>query len=123
MCKKNFYVRACSQNVFSQMRNFLQICKCNSQMCKCANVQMCKSANVQKTVVHKMRKSAAQIFFQMQKSQICTVHKFALCNFLSMQIFFVCKIFSVHFLFLNYYLKKFTYYIKKIIMNYKKKYY
>ena len=36
---------------------------------------MCKSANVRKTVVHKMRKSAAQIIFQMQKSQICTVHK------------------------------------------------
>ena len=62
-----------AKNKFTNVANF---CKnifkiVNSQMCKCANVQMCKSANVQKTVVHKMRKSAAQIFFQMQKSQIC----------------------------------------------------
>ena len=42
---------------------------------------MCKCANVQKPSVHKMRKSAAQIFFQMQKSQICTVHKNANATF------------------------------------------
>ena len=59
------------QNFLTKMQNVI------SQMCKCANVQMCKCANVQKTVVHKMRKSAAQIIFQMQKSQI---RKSALCT-------------------------------------------
>ena len=48
--------------------------------------QMCKSANVQKTDVHKMRKSAAQIIFQMQKSQF---RKSALCTILSVQVFVV----------------------------------
>ena len=55
---------------FSQMRNLQKSFHACSQtflqMCK---TQMCKSANVRKTVVHKMRKSAAQIFFQMQKLQ------------------------------------------------------
>ena len=72
---KKIYVRACSQKVFTILHMSKKICACkftNVQMCKCVK---CKSANVQKTVVHKMRKSAAQIFFQMQKSQICTVHK------------------------------------------------
>ena len=80
--KTFFHVRACSRKrIFT---NFLHMCKnisrhvANLQMCKW---QMCKSANVQKTVVHKMRKSAAQIIFQMQKSQICTVHKNTNANF------------------------------------------
>ena len=68
----------CSSNVQMQIHKSETCTKtfyvC-AQICKCANVQMCKCANVRKTVVHKMRKSAAQIIFQMQKSQICTVHK------------------------------------------------
>ena len=79
--KQNIYVRACSKNVFTILHMSKKICACkftNVQMCK---TQMCKSANVQKTDVHKMRKSAAQIFFQMQKSQICTVHKNTNANF------------------------------------------
>ena len=73
---------------FAHVRNFLQMCK--MQMCKCANVQKC--------VVHKMRKSAAQIFFQMQKLQFAQKHKcrfyisensqFALDTILQMQISF-----------------------------------
>ena len=64
----------------SPVRNFLHMHK----------TQMRKSANVRKTVVHKMRKSAAQIIFQMQKSQI---RKSALCTFLSVQIFVECNLF------------------------------
>ena len=60
-----------AQKVFTHVRKLLQMCK--RQMCKCANVR--------KTVVHKMRKSAAQIFFQMQKSQICTCHIFVCASF------------------------------------------
>ena len=62
-----------------------------ASFCKCANVQMCKCANVQKCVVHKMRKSAAQIIFQMQKSQICTVHKSANATFCACHNFYTCN--------------------------------
>ena len=48
---------------------------------------MHKSANAQKLSVHKMRKSAAQIIFQMQKLQI---QKSALCTILSVQVFVKC---------------------------------
>ena len=69
---KNFFM-------FSQLSANVQMWI--QQMCKCANVQMCKCANVQKTDVHKMRKSAAHKNFQMQKSQICTVHNFPNAEF------------------------------------------
>ena len=76
---------------------------------------MRKSANVRKTVVHKLRKSAAQIFFQMQKSQICTVH-----NFPNAELFF-----SRVQLFLQVTSEKFTNHIKiiytiKKFLSYKK---
>ena len=86
-CRKiKFYIRACSQKDFQCAELSDKDAECNFtnvQMCKCAKR---KSANVRKTVVHKMRKSAAQIFFQMQKSQICktqicTVHKNTNANF------------------------------------------
>ena len=94
--KRKFYVRACSQNIFTLRKPSAQNANhdfTNVQMCKCVKR---KSANVRKTVVHKMRKSAAQIFFQMQKSQICTVHnfpnaEFCLCTILSNVKFLLCK--------------------------------
>ena len=102
---QNVFTNAHVHKKFSRMfAKFLQMCK----------TQMCKSANVRKTVVHKMRKSAAQIFFQMQKSQI---RKSALCTFLSANasfrqvhkfFFYVVKIFA-------YNLKKNYYVYKKII--------
>ena len=68
------------------------------QMCKCANH---KCANVQKCVVHKMRKSAAQIIFQMQKLQFAQIHKCTILFFVCAQIlssaeFFMCKFCCVH---------------------------
>ena len=79
--KQKFYVRTCSQNVFANLHMSKKICACkftNVQMCKCANH---KCANVQKPSVHKMRKSAAQIFFQMQKLQFAQKHKCRFYNF------------------------------------------
>ena len=91
---------------------------------KCANVQMCKCANVQKTVVHKMRKSAAQIFFQMQLLQI---HKSALCTNLQMQNSRPCTIYFYNVKYflcilekLLFYIKKFTRLIKNKIISCKK---
>ena len=88
---------------FSHMRTLLKnrIYKCSTcaktfharktilQMCK---RQMCKCANVQKTDVHKMRKSAAQIIFQMQKLQFaqickCTFHNSRKTHFCRTNIF------------------------------------
>ena len=75
------------QKHFHAQNNSAQVCK----------TQMHKSANVQKPSVHKMRKSAAQIFFQMQLlhfSQICTVHNFVCASFRQMYNFlFVVKVF------------------------------
>ena len=49
-----------------------------------------------------MRKSAAQIFFQMQKSQIRAKHISAKCKTFSVQIYFcVTIIFYVHITFLQ----------------------
>ena len=79
------------------------VCKTFLQMCK---RQMCKSANVRKTVVHKMRKSAAQIIFQMQKSQICTVHKFTNATFCACHNF-VCAQFRQVQICVYVYVKKF----------------
>ena len=85
--KHKFLVRTCSQKLF-----LVRACS-RKYFVKCANVQNCaehKSTilqNVRKTVVHKMRKSAAQIIFQMQKSQI---RKSALCTILSVQVFRRC---------------------------------
>ena len=79
--QKQFYVFVFVKNNFvcaKLSRKCENANSTNSEMCKW---QMCKCANVQKTVVHKMRKSAAQIIFQMQKSQICTVHKNTNANF------------------------------------------
>ena len=77
-----------AKTFFVQKQNF---CISKKKFLQFANVQMCKSANVRKTVVHKMRKSAAQIFFQMQKSQICTVHKNTNANFCKNVKFCLCK--------------------------------
>ena len=77
-CEKcKFYVRACSQKDFQCAELSDKDAECNFtnvQMCKCANVQMCKCAKNRRA---QMRKSAAQIIFQMQKSQI---RKSALCT-------------------------------------------
>ena len=78
------------ENIFTNSQlaqKLFHMCKTSAHKGK---TQMCKCANVRKTVVHKMRKSAAQIFFQMQKSQICTVHKNTNANFCT------CHNFSVH---------------------------
>ena len=73
------------KNISRHVQNFLQMCKS----------QMCKSANVQKTVVHKMRKSAAQIFFQMQKSANLHCAQKHKCKFLHMSQFRLCTNFFV----------------------------
>ena len=72
---KNSQTRAHSRKHFHMFETFCTNAKHVRKLLQMSKTQMCKSANVRKTVVHKMRKSAAQIFFQMQKSQICTVHK------------------------------------------------
>ena len=89
--KCKIYVRACSEKYFTCVKQFDKCAEhkfTNLKMCK---RQMCKCANVRKTVVHKMRKSAAQIIFQMQKSQICTVHKNTNANFCRVHNF-VCAV-------------------------------
>ena len=84
-----------SQKLFHVTKTFPNMCR--TQMCKCANVQKC--------VVHKMRKSAAQIFFQMQKSQICKCtnlqsEQFSLCtistNVKCTKLFSALKLFIMH---------------------------
>ena len=82
------FAHVCKNNL--HVRNFLDMfAKHKSQFCKCenansTNVQMCK-----KPSVHKMRKSAAHTFLQMQLS--------ALCTNLQMQILVECKFyFFVH---------------------------
>ena len=105
---KNFMSAHVRKKNFTNSHMSKKICTCkltNLQMCKCVK---CKSANVRKTVVHKMRKSAAQIFFQMQKSQI---RKSALCTFLSVQVLCTC---------VNYFSTQFII-TKKIFNVYKKK--
>ena len=90
--KMIFHVRACSQKQIhkcTHVEKTFHACTTILQMCKCVK---CKSANVRKTDVHKMRKSAAQIFFQMQKSQICksaNSHNshFRLCKFCCVKVF------------------------------------
>ena len=72
--KKNFTnAQNSHKKISSNVRN------CAKHCAEHVNVTILQ--NVQKCVVHKMRKSAAQIFFQMQKSQICTVHKNTNANF------------------------------------------
>ena len=108
------------------------MCKTILKMCK---REFCKSANVRKTVVHKMRKSAAQIIFRMQVlhfSQICTVHNFVcasfrrLHNLFSAQCFMLTIFYNYAFFFcvknfinLYLYFKKYTYikiFYKKLII-------
>ena len=74
-------MRTLLQNVFTNAHKCKNISRHARKLLHMHKTQMRKSANVRKTVVHKMRKSAAQIFFQMQKSQICTVHKNTNANF------------------------------------------
>ena len=73
LCKKIFMFAQLLKNIST----ILQMCK-NVSCTNLTNVQ-----NVRKCVVHKMRKSAAQIFFQMQLLQI---RKSALCTKTQMQI-------------------------------------
>ena len=86
--KQEFCLRACSRKIFSLLA-------CSQKLfVKCANAQKLvvhksdKCANVQKPSVHKMRKSAIQNNFQMQKSQICTVHNFWNAEFTNAQFIF-----------------------------------
>ena len=76
LLQKRIHKRANVQNRFHSTK--LSAHKCKRQMCKCANVR--------KTVVHKMRKSAAQIFFQMQKCTNLQIRKSALCTISVMQV-------------------------------------
>ena len=89
-----------SENLCAKVKKheFTNVCTCEKEIymietfCTNANLQitnahkcktqMCKSANVQKPSVHKMRKSAAHTFLQMQIS--------ALCKFLQMQLSHFC---------------------------------
>ena len=95
--KKKIHVRTCSQNNFTHEKLLRTNAKHRFTILQMCKRQMCKCANVQKTDVHKMRKSAAQIFFQMQKCTNLQIDKSALCNFSVMQVLcFRCEIISAH---------------------------
>ena len=85
-----FYVRTCSQKLFYVRATFCKCANVNLTNVQNANLQMCKCANVQKCVVHKMRKSAAQIIFQMQKCEICKCAKMCRASFRQVTFFVVC---------------------------------
>ena len=85
--KQNFTCAHILENIFTNSHKSKNISRMFASFCKCANVQMCKSANVQKTVVHKMRKSAAQIFFRMQLLQFRAKHISAEFTILSVHNF------------------------------------
>ena len=76
------HVRAHSRKHFTNSHKCKNISRMFAIFCKCDKHKSDKCANVQKCVVHKMRKSAAQIIFQMQKCTNLQMHNFVKCNFL-----------------------------------------
>ena len=106
-CKKTLKFANSVQNAkkhISQMRTLLQNVFTNAHKCKNISrharkllhmhkTQTRKSANVRKTVVHKMRKSAAQIIFEMQLLHFAQKHK---CRFHHFRFSALCTIFLLH---------------------------
>ena len=82
-CKRVF------TNAHTSAKTFLRHAR--KLFCTCDKTQTRKSANVRKTVVHKMRKSAAQIIFpnaEITNLHCAQKHK---CNFLHMSQIYKCK--------------------------------
>ena len=91
-------MRTLLQNVFTNAHKCKNISRHARKLLHMHKTQTRKSANVRKTVVHKMRKSAAQIIFEMQllhfaQKHKCRFHHFA---FLHCAQFFFCTNSQMH---------------------------